>query len=323
MKGDFPMKSWFKMLAVSCAVIPFAQCALIPGQNLALAAEPAAATATATTTAATIDADPALWVVKDADTTIYLFGTVHVLKPGLSWFDEAVKDAFDKSDALMLEMVLPEDQAEMVKVMLPLAMDQNGKTLPSRLTPEQLKAYQTAMTNVGLPPAQFDMFEPWFAAVNLPMMAVLKLGYNPEQGVEKQLTQFAKDGGKPIAGLETLTEQLGFLDTLPEAVQVAFLNKAVEDIDQTGPILDKLVVQWSKGDPEALAVTMNESMADTPEVAKALLWDRNQRWADTLKARMDQPGTLFVAVGAGHLAGEKSVQDYLKQRGMTVERIAY
>ena len=305
------MNRFFRTLAASCAVISFAGFAASPVQ----AAAPAAA--------ATVDADPALWVMKDDDTTIYLFGTVHVLKPGLSWFDEAVKDAFDKSDQLMLEMVMPEDQAVLAKATMELAVDQSGKTLSSRLDADQLKAYQTALEELGLKPTQLDMFEPWFAAATLSMLPLGKLGYDPEQGAEKLLTRFAKDSGKPVAGFETLTEQLGFLDTLPEEVQVGYLNTVVKDIDKAGPMLDTLVMQWSKGEPEALAVTMNESMADTPEIAKILLWDRNQRWADTLKARMDQPGTVFVAVGAGHLAGEKSVQDYLKQRGLTVTRVAY
>lgn len=318
------MKTWFKLLASTCAVIPFAQCAMAPGGNTASAAEPVAATATNTAAApATTDADPALWVVKDEDTTIYLFGTVHVLKPGLSWFDEAVKTAFDKSDQLMLEIVLPEDQAAMAKEMMPLAIDQSGKTLSSRLDPEQLKAYQAALASLGIAPAQFDMFEPWFPAITLSVLPLTKLGYDPEQGVEKLLTSSAKKAGKPVAGLETLGQQLGFFDTLPESQQIGFLNSVVRDIDKLGPQLDKMVAQWAKGDPDALAVTMNESLTETPELAKVLLWDRNARWADQLKARMDQPGTVFVAVGAGHLAGEKSVQDYLKARGLTVKRVAY
>ena len=316
------MKKWFKTLAATCAVIPFAQCALGPGGNSAVAAEPATATQQAPAPTAT-DADPALWVVKDEDTTIYLFGTVHVLKPGLSWFDEAVKTAFDKSDQLMLEIVLPEDQAEMVKVMMPLAIDQSGRTLSSRLKPEQLAAYQAAMASVGLPAAQFDMFEPWFPAITLSVLPLTKLGYDPEQGAEKQLTGFAKAVSKPVAGLETLPEQLGFFDTLPETQQVAFLNAVVKDLDQLGPQLDKMVLLWAKGDPDGLAVAMNESLAATPELAKTLLWDRNARWADKLKARMDHPGTVFVAVGAGHLAGQHSVQDYLKERGLTVKRVEY
>lgn len=316
------MKNWFRTLAATCAVIPFAQCALLPGGQSARAAEPAAATAP-TAIVATTDADPALWVVKDEDTTIYLFGTVHVLKPGLSWFDEAVKTAFDKSDQLMLEMVLPDDPAQVGKEMMPLALDQNGKTLSSRLDPDQLAAYQAAMASVGLPAAQFDAFEPWFPAITLSMLPLTKLGYDPEQGAEKQLASMAKASGKPVAGFETFTEQLGFFDTLPETQQVAFLNSVVKDLDKLGPQLDKMVLLWTKGDPDGLAAAMNESMAATPELAKVLLWDRNARWADQIKTRMDKPGTVFVAVGAGHLAGEKSVQDYLKERGLTVKRVAY
>jgi len=309
------MKSWFKKLATTCAIIALSPSAMLTATR---AAEPAAAATPATT-----DADPALWVVKDKDTTIYLFGTVHVLKPGLGWFDEAVKTAFDKSDELMLEMVMPEDQAAMVKEMMPLAIDQNGKTLSSRLDPEQLKAYQAALASLGIAPAQFDMFEPWFPAMTLSVLPLTKLGYDPEQGVEKLLTASAKKSAKPVVGLETLSQQLGYFDKLPESQQISFLNSVVRDLDKLGPQLDKMVLQWAKGDPDALAVTMNESLAETPELAKVLLWDRNARWADQLKARMDQPGTVFVAVGAGHLAGAKSVQDYLKERGMIAKRVKY
>ncbi|SEH11412.1 hypothetical protein SAMN05428974_0216 [Sphingopyxis sp. YR583] len=310
------MKTWFKTLTTGCAIAALAPVALFSAH----AAEPAAPT---TTAAPTTDADPALWVLKDEDTTIYLFGTVHVLKPGLSWFDEAVKTAFDTSDELMLEIVMPEDQAAVAKEMMPLAIDQSGKTLSSRLDPDQLKAYEAALASLGITPAQFDMFEPWFPAMTLSVLPLTKLGYDPEQGAEKLLTSAAKKAGKPVSGLETLGQQLGFFDTLPEAQQVAFLNSVVRDLDKLGPQLDKMVALWAKGDPDGLAVTMNESLAATPELAKTLLWDRNARWADQLKARMDQPGTVFVAVGAGHLAGEKSVQDYLKARGVTVKRVEY
>jgi hypothetical protein len=316
----FYMKNWFKTLAATCAVIPFAQCAMLPGSNVATAAEPAPVAAAATALA---DADPALWVVKDADTTIYLFGTVHVLKPGLGWFDEAVKTAFDKSDEMMLELVMPEDQAAVAKTMMPLAMDTTGKTIPSRLTADELKAYQAAMVSVGVPANAFDSFEPWFPAMTLSVLPLTKLGYDPEQGAEKLLTKFAKDSSKPVSGLETLEEQLGFFDQLPETQQVAFLNAVVKDLDKLGPMLDKMVGLWAKGDPDGLAVAMNESMAATPELASMLLYDRNQRWADQIKTRMDKPGTVFIAVGAGHLAGQKSVQDYLKDRGLTATRVEY
>ena len=307
------MKTWFKTLAATCAILPVAFYAAQPA-SIALAKEPAAAETT-------VKVKPALWAVKDADTTVYLFGTVHVLKPGLSWFDGAVQKAFDKSDELVLELVLPDDQAEVAKATLPKAMDQSGKPLPQKLDPETLAAYQATLTGLGLPANAFDAFEPWFAGVTLSVLPLTMHGYDPNQGVEKQLTAKAKAGAKPISGFETLTEQLGFFDTLPEVEQVSFLKSVVKDIDKLGPQLDKMVLLWGKGDPDGLATTMNESMEATPELAKTLLFDRNARWADQIKTRMDKPGTVFVAVGAGHLAGEKSVQDYLAERGLKAQRI--
>ena len=307
------MKTWFKTLAATCAILPVAFYAAQPA-SVALAKEPAAAETT-------VKIKPALWAVKDADTTVYLFGTVHVLKPGLSWFDGAVQKAFDTSDELVLELVLPDDQAEVAKATLPMAMDQSGKPLPQKLDPETLAAYQATLTGLGLPANAFDAFEPWFAGVTLSVLPLTMHGYDPNQGVEKQLTAKAKAGAKPISGFETLTEQLGFFDTLPEVEQVSFLKSVVKDIDKLGPQLDKMVLLWGKGDPDGLAVTMNESMEATPELAKTLLFDRNARWADQIKTRMDKPGTVFVAVGAGHLAGEKSVQDYLAERGLKAQRI--
>src|SRR3546814_15732188 len=120
-------------------------------------------------------------MMKDDDTTIYLFGSVHVLKPGLSWFDEAVKDAFDKSDELMLEIVLPEDQAAMAQAMLPLAIDQSGKTLSSKLAPDDLKAYQPAMATLALPPPQFHILEPTFPAMMLPVAPPTTFDVDPQQ----------------------------------------------------------------------------------------------------------------------------------------------
>lgn len=309
------MKNWFRTLVTGCAVASLAACAAQPAPRSAApqSAAPAAA--------AVEEKGPALWAVKDADTTVYLLGTVHVLRPGLSWFDGAIRQAFDKSDELVLEIVLPEDQAEVAAVTLPLAMDKNGKTLPQKLDPAALKAYQAAMTSLGVPANAFDAFEPWFAAVTLSVLPLTKMGYQPDEGVEKQLTAAAKAVNKPVSGLETLTEQLGFFDNLPETQQIAFLNAMVKDIDKVGPSLDRMVSLWGKGDPDKLAVEMNESMASTPELASTLLYNRNARWADKIKARMAKPGIVFVAVGAGHLAGARSVQDYLAERGLQAKRV--
>ena len=268
------------------------------------------------------DADPAIWVVKDADTTIYLFGTVHALKPGLSWFDEAVRDAFDKSDEVMLEMVTP-DTATLQGLVVKMALNPNGPTVTELLPADKREAYAAAMTAVGAPPAMFDHFDPWLPAVTLSSASVIKFGYDPSQGAEQVITAAAKAANKPVHGLETAEQQLGYFDGLPQPLQLEFLVQTVDELPKMGATLDSMVVQWAAGDADGLGKAMNEDMADTPELAKVLLFQRNERWAGWIDERMKQPGTVFIAVGAGHLAGPNSVQSYLSARGLKAERIRY
>jgi uncharacterized protein YbaP (TraB family) len=263
-----------------------------------------------------------LWVIKDADTTIYLFGTVHVLKPGLGWFDEGVKAAFDKSDELVLEMIEP-DTATMQGLIMKTALNPEGPTLTEKLPADKREAYAKAMTDVGVPAAALDRFDPWFAAVTLSIAGLPKLGYDPESGAERTLSVAAKAANKQVIGLETAEQQLGYFDALPEPLQVKFLVSTVDDYPRMATELDKMIASWSAGDPEALGKTMNEELADTPELSKVLLADRNTRWAEWIEQRLQKQGTVFVAVGAGHLAGAESVQAQLAKHKLTATRVAY
>ncbi|RYY35113.1 MAG: TraB/GumN family protein, partial [Sphingomonadales bacterium] len=143
------------------------------------------------------DADPAIWVVKDADTTIYLFGTVHVLKPGLSWFDEGVKAAFDKSDEVVLEMVEP-PLAEMQALMLKTGVSFTGPTLSEKLPEANRATLATAATDLGMPAAGLDRFEPWLGALMASLAPLAKAGYDPESGAERTISAAAKAANKPV-----------------------------------------------------------------------------------------------------------------------------
>ena len=267
------------------------------------------------------DVDPALWVVKDADTTVYLFGTVHILKPGLGWFDDGVKTAFDASDRLVLEMVEP-PQAETQALFMKLAMDQSGKTLRSKMTDADRTIYEGALAKVGLPVAGLDPFDPWAAAVTVSVLALQKKGFDVNSGAEKQLTAAAKASNKPISGVETMEYQLGVFDAMSEADQVKFLVESAKAIDEIETTMDKMVNLWAAPDPEGLATLMNEGLT-SPVLYRALLTNRNANWARWINEQMAKPGTTFVAVGAGHLSGTTSVQNLLGAYGITAQRVAY
>ena len=291
--------------------------AFAPALALAQAAPPTKAAPQAIT-----DVDPALWVVKDKNTTIYLFGTIHVLKPGLGWFDEAVKKAFDSSDELVQELVFP-DAATTQAVVMKYSVATDGPPLTDQIPPEKRAAYAKAMTALGIPANGFDRFKPWSAANNLTVLTLVKMGYDLNSGVEKTLTAAAEKEKKPILGLETLDIQLGYFDGLPKDVQIAFLGETIDELPKVGEEIGAMIDRWSKGDPEGLAKELNESLETSPVLAKALLTDRNKRWADWIKERMTRPGTVFIAVGAGHLAGKDSVQAFLAKLHLKAKRIAY
>lgn len=269
------------------------------------------------------DADPALWVVKDQDTTIYLFGTIHVLKPGMTWFDEAVKKAFDSASEVKLELVMP-DPATMQSLVMATGVAPAGTPpLTERLPADKRAAYAKAVTDLGLPANALDTYKPWLAATQLSIAPLSKLGYDSTNGPEEVITAAAKAAGKPVTGLETAAQQLGYFSGLSEPAQIQFLTSTIDELPTLAKTMATMVDDWAEGKPEALAKEMNDSLKDSPEVAKTLLVDRNQRWAGWIKQRMAQPGTVFIAVGAGHLAGKDSVQAQLAKLGVKSARVNY
>lgn len=290
-----------------------------------VAAEPSPAVSTpampATAAAKLIDADPALWLVKDGDTNIYLFGTIHFLKPGYSWFDEAVKAAYDRSSEVVLEINTP-DPATAQAVSMRYMTSSNG-TLTSKLSPALKTKYEAGLAKLGVPAAALDSFDPWAAALTVGLIPYLKAGFTPESGAEAVITAAAKASGKSLAQLETMDQQFGWFESMPLAQQLAFLDGSLDQIDGATASIDMLFDSWAKGDPDRLGNLMNEAMRATPELAKLLLADRNAKWAEWIDNRLDRPGNVFVAVGAGHLAGNDSVQKMLAKRTLTATRVRY
>ncbi len=284
---------------------------------------PACAKQPAKAAAAANDADPALWVVRDTDTTVYLFGTIHVLKPGLTWFDEAVKTAFDRSDEVKLEIVMP-DPATMQGLVQATGVAAPGTPpLTQRLPEAKRAAFTKAVTDLGLPADALDRYKPWLAATQLSVAPLSKLGYSNSNGPEEVISAAAKQANKPLTGLETPEQQLGFFGGLSDQAQLQFLESTVEELPKLDSTMASMVDDWARGDPDALAREMNEELKSSPEVAKVLLTDRNARWATWIKGRMATPGTVFIAVGAGHLAGPESVQAQLAKLGVKAERVKY
>jgi len=262
---------------------------------------------------------PALWVVRDADSTLYLFGTVHVLRPTTAWGSPRVDAAFDSADQIWFEISNPDDQAAVVPLIQQYGLSPD-RPLSSLLTAEEMTTLNNLAAGAGLPPGQIDVFRPWFAGLALSMAPLLKAGYDPQSGVELVLKARAGAAGKPIQGLETIDKQIGILAGMSEADQLAFLRTLLESYGEATVELDRMVGAWAAGDVATLeAVAVTEMQSETPALYEALLVRRNTDWANQTQTMLAGSGTAFIAVGAAHLAGDDSVQEILEDRGIRVE----
>jgi uncharacterized protein YbaP (TraB family) len=281
----------------------------------------ALAVLTATTFAALpAAADPAVWVVRDADSTLYLLGTVHVLRPDTVWRSPAIDKALGEADELWIE-VEADDPAAMQPLVRRYGLDP-ANPLSSKLSAEQKARLDAAAAGMGASGAALEPLRPWLAALTLSMGPLVKAGYDPASGVESKLKAAARDAGKPIRTLETLEQQIGFFADLPPTVELAFLLSALDEME-TGPaMLDALVAAWSAGDAQALDELMVADLAaDYPELHEALLVRRNKDWAGQIQTLLAGKGVSVIAVGAAHLVGEDSVQAQLAARGIAAERL--
>ena len=266
-----------------------------------------------------VRARPALWKVTDPDTTIYLFGTVHVLPKDVDWrtprFDGAVREA----EELVLEIADQGDKQQLANTYRKLAYSPGLPPILDRVPADRRDELEAIIKKTGLQPAQLDGMETWAVAITIGASMYGQMGASADAGVENQLrSSFER---KPVTGLETTEQQLGYFDTMPEATQRKLLVSMIDDMQTATADFQKMVQAWSSGNTRAIARTFDDELKKAPEIAQVLIDKRNANWVRWLKERLATPGAVMVAVGAGHLAGEGSVIDMLQKQGMRVQRV--
>lgn len=262
-----------------------------------------------------IEARPALYLVEDADTRIWLFGTVHLLPDRVRWESPAIIAAERAADTLVTELPAldPDKGAETFaqlghKAGLPPILD--------RVPPSSRARLQSLAARTGLSLDDLGAMKSWAAALTLSAAAAQADGdARASAGADAVIGQ--RLAGRPRIGLETLPQQLGYFDALTEADQRRLLVASVNDEDSYGATLDA----WAKGDEARLAALVAKPMAAAPAIEAMLLTRRNARWTAWIVDRMTRPGRVLVAVGAGHLAGPKSVVARLRAQGLSVRRV--
>lgn len=279
--------------------------------------------------AAPASAAPALWKFGDADTTIYLFGTIHALPPGYKWQDARIRKAMAAADTLVIETLLDKDPQAIARMFPP-----PDATLPpiiERVPPGLRPRFLEQIGKAGISQASLDRMPTWQAAFIMMGAMIKELGIQREAGVEAGIVPaFQPDtvtagvaGGRirKVEALETASAQLELFTTLSEADQRELLASMVDTQSAARTDYANLLRYWATGDQPAIARAFENDEDMTPHLREILLRRRNASWTLWLKKRLDMPGTIFVAVGAGHLAGPLSVQTMLAAEGIQVQRI--
>jgi len=259
---------------------------------LIAAAALAAATPDALPAAAT-DASPAMFVVRDADTTVYIFGTFHALDGHADWFDHGIRSAFESSNELVLETVIPDG-------------------------PVQLRPRITGRPLSVTPSASF------LATTRLAINAGRTQGMQVDNGADNVLRHAADAAGKPVEGLETLELQLNMFTRMPAAADPRKAGQPVDDgnaIDSLSRTMAEMQSAWKHGDQRVFVRMLTQLEQSSPDTYRLMFTERNARWADWIAGRMQTPGTVFVAVGAGHLAGKDSLLVRLAEQGIVSSRL--
>ena len=238
-----------------------------------------------------VRASPALWEIRDADTTIYLFGTFHTLDGRTAWFDSEVRRAFDESGELVLETVIPDDMS---------AAGQHA-------------------TETGTDGKR--RLKPFIAQTKKAMSQGSALGMSVENGADAVLRRVAEDAGKQVSGLERFEDQLKTLSNIPAGPPPA-AAAAARNEQPAAVTINDLLGAWTKGDTGAFSTMLAGFESKSPIAYRMLISDRNAKWGQWIADRLDQPGVVFVAVGTGHLAGRHSVQSWLANRGIATNRVS-
>jgi len=265
---------------------------------------------------------PALWKVSGAEANIYIFGSVHALKPGTVWLSDDLHRKIASATAVYMEVSAEEQQPEvLVRLIRQYGLLPQGDSLKKHLPDTIYVKLGAALGELGVPEAAYDRFKPWTADMVYTASKFDQAGYSPRAGVEATILGVAKAGHVRVEGLETAEFQIALLGSLTEPEVIEMLRDDLADKDQIAAVMGRLTDSWSSGDVDDLATYFAKESGTDPELRRKMFTDRNTSWVVKIQAMMEKPGNYVVVVGAGHLVGPESLIALLQKAGVTVERV--
>ncbi len=286
---------------------------LLAALSLLLGLVPAAA-------APVIHAHPALWHVKGPEGEVYLFGSIHLLPDNIEWHTPAINAAIGKANVFVFEVSMDEKaQTEIRKLVAQMGLLAPGQSLREMLQPSARADFDAAIETAHLPPDVVDHEKPWLVSLQLLVAEGTAKQYSADAGVDHAVMTIAAKAQKPMRFFETIEQQIRLLAGSDDKLQLEEFQADLKDYQKGDDDLGPMVAAWSQGKADKLAALMNSELAAEPEMKKALLTDRNQRWALQIQTMLREKRAFFITVGAGHLAGPDGVPALLRKAGYRVE----
>ena len=258
-----------------------------------------------------------LWELHGKHNTVFLLGSIHVLRPGDYPLSPAVMQAYSNSKSLLMEINLEDMDLEQLQAeMMAGAMLPEGKSLPEVLGPKRYSRAETLAREVGVELAAFDRFAPWFAAEAISQVQLLQLGFQPTSGVEMYFLERARGDGKSIAGLETVHDQIALFEAMSMDAQAEYLVSSLEQARELPKQVDDMVHAWQRGDTAWFDDQLKSELGRDPVLYQSVLAARNRKWIPKIEALLNDDKNYLVIVGTGHLVGRNSVIELLKKDGI-------
>lgn len=270
----------------------------------------------------TAQAGSPVWAIHGEHNTVYLAGSVHLLKANDSHLPPAFDHAYGGSRALVMELDMSKvDPMQAAGWILENGMLKEGTTLRATIGEERYRRVSAEAERLGVPMEAADMLQPWALGLQLLEMQYTQLGFDPQQGVEQQLQHRAQADGKPISGLETMEEQLGVLQTLSAADQARFLDMVVGEMREVESETRSVIAAWRSGDADKLSALLSDEYKSFPALYRLLVTDRNKRWVPQIEKLLHGNQDYFVVVGALHLVGEGGLLELMRRDGYKAETV--
>ncbi len=263
-----------------------------------------------------------MWQVEGKQNRVYLLGSIHLLREKDHPIPQAIYDAYRESEALYMELDM-DDADPIADQMLAneLGLIQGDGSLRDLLGPARYAEAEAHAELAQIPLQLLEKAEPWYAAIQVELIVLLRIGFNPLYGIESHLSEMARADNKEIVGLETIRQQLEFLDNLSADAQREMFMQTLADSSELAGLMDTLIDAWHKGDSGFLEESLLSDMQEHPELNNIIVVNRNLAWTEKIEELLTQDDDYLIVVGALHLVGKNGVPGLLQQRGYDVNQL--